>query len=86
MGEEIKTKSKPRITATIDGTDNLENIVVFRDGKIIHELKAEQLAGQKHYELDFTDNDFSNNSYYYLRLIQRNNEIGWSSPIWVAKS
>ena len=85
MGEEIKTYTKPRITATIDGTDKLENIVVFRDGKIILELKAEQLKGQKHYELDFTDNDFSDNSYYYLRLIQRNNEIGWSSPIWVEK-
>ena len=85
MGEEIKTESKPRIKATIDGTDNLENIVVLRDNKIIHELKAEKLKGQKHYELDFTDNDFSDNSYYYLRLIQKNKEIGWSSPIWVKK-
>ena len=32
----------------------------------------------------FVDNDVTaGESYYYVRVIQKNGEMAWSSPIWV---
>jgi len=85
-GEEIQTSDNPHITAVIEGTDSLTDIVIFKDGKIIYQRDAMQLEGKKNFRVDFTDEHFAGSSYYYLRLIQKNNHIGWSSPIWVNKS
>jgi len=83
MGEEINANKKPHITAKITGTDELTNIVIFRDGEIIYERDGEQLKNKKEWKIDFVDNMPGEHSYYYLRVIQDNQEIGWSSPIWV---
>ena len=35
---------------------------------------------------EWVDADFKNETgvlYYYVRAVQKNNHIGWSSPIWV---
>ncbi len=87
MGEEIAVASRPHIQATIEAAAPLTSIVLFRDGRIIHELKADQLGGRKDYTIDLTDEEFdgSKTNYYYVRALQDNNEIVWSSPIWVSR-
>jgi hypothetical protein len=83
MGEEIKTNDKPRITAAVEGSDALREIVVFKNNKPIYEKKEDSLHGAREHRVDFVDADFAESSCYYLRVIQRNNEIAWASPIWV---
>jgi hypothetical protein len=85
MGEEFKAKGKPRITATIETVKPLKSIVIFKNNKVIYEKGEDDLASRKQFKIDFTDNEFTGDSYYYLRVIQTNNEIAWSSPIWVNK-
>ena len=85
MGEETTAKNKPTISATIDAVEPLKNIVVFKNNKVIYELNEDKLKNSKQYEINFVDKDFSADSYYYLRAIQQNDEIGWASPIWVQK-
>jgi hypothetical protein len=47
--------------------------------------------GSQEVRLDFVDDSFPGNSYYYLRVIQTdkdehgNRSHAWSSPIWVKK-
>ena len=87
MGEEIEISGKPRIVADVQGTDKIQEVVVVRDGAVIHTLnpKAQKV------QLDFVDNGFAGKSYYYLRAVQAdkdehgNPSHAWSSPIWVKK-
>jgi hypothetical protein len=87
MGEEIEISGNPRIVADVQGTDKIQEVVVVRDGAVIHTLnpKAQKV------QLDFVDNGFAGKSYYYLRVVQAdkdehgNPSHAWSSPIWVRK-
>ena len=85
MGEEIEIEGKPRIVARVQGTDQIEEVVLVRDGAILHTLRPGTPATQLEYE----DNAFGGSSYYYLRVTQAdkdrhgNPSRAWSSPIWV---
>jgi hypothetical protein len=87
MGEEIEVAGKPRIVAEVKGTDRIEEVVIVRDGAVIHTVNP----GTQVVRLDFADDAFQGNSYYYLRVIQTdkdehgNRSHAWSSPIWVKK-
>ena len=87
MGEEIEIEDKPEIVAEIKGTDEVEQVVIVRDGSIIYaqEPRIDRVR------LEYVDKDFQGSSYYYLRVTQADkDEYGnpsqaWSSPIWVKK-
>ena len=87
MGEEIEIDGKPRIFAEVKGTANIDEVVIVRDGAVIHALNPNTAEAR----LDFQDDSFQGNSYYYLRVIQAdkdkhgNRSHAWSSPIWVKK-
>ena len=87
MGEEIEIDGNPRIVAEVKGTDKIEEVVIVRDGAVIHKVNP----GSQQVGLDFVDDSFPGNSYYYLRVIQTdkdehgNRSHAWSSPIWVRK-
>ncbi|MGC8863859.1 MAG: PhoPQ-activated protein PqaA family protein, partial [Armatimonadota bacterium] len=83
MGEEITCAGKPRITAVIEGTAPLTSVVVFKNNRIIYEKKGDDLCSLRSCKLDFADEDYSASSFYYLRVVQENDEIAWASPIWV---
>jgi len=45
-----------------------------------------QSLGTTQAQFEFTDDDFGpGTSWYYLRAIQMNGEMAWSSPIWISK-
>jgi hypothetical protein len=87
MGEEIEIPGKPRIVADVKGTDTIVEVVIVRDGAVIHALnpKAQRVR------LEYVDSAFAGNSCYYLRVIQAdkdehgNPSYAWSSPIWVKR-
>ena len=87
MGEEIQIEGKPRIVADVQGTDNIQEVVVVRDGAVVHAVnpKAPKLG------FEYVDHGFAGKSYYYLRVTQADKDENgspshaWSSPIWVRK-
>jgi hypothetical protein len=97
IGTELNTKNKPglvinrHITGYVAGTAPLKEVVLLRNGvpfKTFH---------SKDYFLDFTLDDMEHLStvllsspddrppfvFYYLRVVQQDGHIGWTSPIWV---
>jgi len=86
MGSEIRAKASPHITATVEGTDALREIVIFKNNEIFYERNGNRLPSAPTFELDLVDSDFTADSFYYLRVIQQNNEIAWASPIWVDRA
>jgi len=98
MGSELDTKSRPglefnrHITGFCIGTQPLDQVILIRNGKPFRtfEVKEEKLE----FEIDDTDllGDISLEPtgegrspfvYYYLRAVQKDGHIAWSSPIWV---
>ncbi len=87
MGEEIEIDGQPRIVVDVRGTAAIEEVVVVRDGSVVRSLQP----GATNAQVDYVDEAFGGNSYYYVRVIQAdkdehgNRSHAWSSPIWVRK-
>lgn len=97
MGSEINTSHKQgllvnrHISGYIAGTTHLKTIEIIRNGKVIKTFEPED------YALDFTYDDMTPLEkvafpskdkappfvYYYLRVIQKDGHMAWSSPIWI---
>lgn len=97
MGKEISTADKPglainrHLAGYVAGTSKLEKVEIIRNGKVIKTFEP------NHYFLDFTYDDMTPlekvviNSkdknppfvYYYIRVVQEDGHMAWSSPIWV---
>ncbi|MBI5833278.1 MAG: CehA/McbA family metallohydrolase [Armatimonadetes bacterium] len=85
MGEEMTINGKPRIAASVAGTALLADAAVIRDGQVLRRLKLDGSRAT----LAFTDESFDGAAYYYLRVVQADQDdnldpsYAWSSPIWV---
>jgi hypothetical protein len=97
MGSELNTKVKPglainrHITGYVAGTTTIKEIALVRNGEVIKTFPT------KSYFIDFAHDDMEHLSkavlpggegkahfvFYYLRVMQADGHIAWSSPIWV---
>ena len=97
MGKEVSTAEKPGLTVNrhisgyAAGTTKLKSVEIIRNGIVIKRFETDS------YHLDFSFDDLvplekvaidakdgkPPFAYYYLRVIQEDGHIAWSSPIWV---
>ncbi|WP_039358909.1 DUF3604 domain-containing protein [Candidatus Protochlamydia amoebophila] len=97
MGKEISTMEKPglavnrHLSGYVAGTTKLKTVEIIRNGKALKQYEPDD------YHFEFTFDDLSSLEkicvdakdkkppfvYYYLRAIQEDGHIAWSSPIWV---
>ncbi len=97
MGSELNSASKPgllinrHLSGYVAGSTDLKAVELVRNGKVIHSFDVNS------YWLNFTYDDMTplekiaiNNPdkkppfvYYYIRIIQKDGHMAWSSPIWV---
>lgn len=97
MGTELSTKNKPglaynrHLTGFVCGIVPIVKITIMRNGKELHELQPHQMTTEFEYD-DFVDlhkialdspDERSPFIYYYMRVVQEDGHIAWSSPIWV---
>jgi len=97
MGSQMDTTKKPgllynrHITGFVIGTDIIETIDIIRNGEKYKTFTPN--ANSFDFEFDDTTpltktvlkttEDKSPFTFYYLRVIQKNNHMAWSSPIWI---
>lgn len=97
MGSELNTKAKPglnynrHITGFVAGTAPIKEILFIRNGKPFHTIHPKSA----HHEFAFDDTELLSKVllpasgekpafvYYYLRVIQEDGHMAWSSPIWI---
>ncbi len=97
MGSELSTESKPglafnrHINSFIVGTGPIKEIEIIRCGKVFKTYTPKDYT----YEFTVDDTDPIEKHtlegevegppfiYYYLRVIQKDGHIAWSSPIWI---
>jgi hypothetical protein len=97
MGSEIDTKARPglefnrHITGYSIGTQPIVEAILFRNGEAFHKFQMKD--GELEFELDDSEllgqialepkKDKPPFVFYYLRIVQADGHIAWSSPIWV---
>ena len=83
MGEEVTVAGVPRLRVQMIGTDVLERVDVVRDNRFVYTRSPE--APELEFVFEDTDLQPGQSCYYYVRAIQQNNEMAWSSPVWVTR-
>ena len=80
MGDIMDSDTAPTLTIHAQGTDRIKQLVIVKNEAIIYERRpnADSVT------LRYRDTDFEPGSnYYYVRVLQNNGMVAWSSPIWV---
>lgn len=80
IGEEFETTEKPTIEVDVNAESELKWIQIVRNNQTIYSYGGEGFRSR----FTFVDNEPpAGISFYYLRVICEDNNMGWSSPIWV---
>ena len=81
MGDAFASSRPPKIHVKVLGTDPIFKIDIVRDQKFVYHSEP----GTPDADFEFVDNEppTSGESYYYVRIQQRDRNMAWSSPIWV---
>lgn len=97
MGKEISTVEKPglminrHLTGYVAGTSDLVRVEIIRNGKVIKTYEPDGYAFEFAYDdmeaLEKAAIDAKDKKppfvFYYLRAVQEDGHMAWSSPIWV---
>ncbi len=80
MGEAITLEGPRSINVHVVGTAAFDYVAILKNNQIIHQTGAGATAVQ----FSLTDQtDLAPGDFYYLRVVQSNGDLAWSSPIWV---
>lgn len=81
MGSEIRADKAPVFAIRATGTDAITRVEIKKDSELVHTIEPNTTTT----EFIWTDPHFnpSQECYYYVRVVQTNNEEAISSPIWV---
>ena len=86
MGSEIKVDTpaqERKISVSVEGTDIIDEVVLIKNNENYFVKKGE---GKKSLSFDYTDSKpIKNGDYYYVRVVQKDGELAWSSPIWIVR-
>ncbi len=81
MGSEIEASAGESnlIRAGVVGTAPVTRLEIVRDGEIIASKECRDIS----VEIELEDAVREESCFYYLRVLQSDGEMAWSSPIWV---
>jgi hypothetical protein len=80
MGEEFSTSDKIKINVDVISESDLLWLTIVRDNKDFNQYGGEGL--RSYYSIE--DPDLSpGNHFYYLRVVLKDGNMAWSSPVWV---
>ncbi len=80
MGDIVNSNRAPRLTMRAVGTDRIKQFVIVKNQQIVYTSHP----NQEEYVFEYTDRNFeAGSNYYYIRVVQNDGQVAWSSPIWV---
>ncbi|MDO8682573.1 MAG: DUF3604 domain-containing protein [Armatimonadota bacterium] len=85
MGEEYKSSASPKLELFASAPVNLRSVEIIKNGKVVYSQGGvDKPIGKKEIRVSWSDpNKITAPAYYYLRVIREDDEMAWSSPIWV---
>jgi hypothetical protein len=83
MGDEVHT-AQPRFDVVVLGTGPVARVEVLRNGEIVHTERPPGDAADVRFRWeDPAPRKGEKASYYYVRVLQKDGQMAWASPIWV---
>ena len=81
MGSEYEADIVPLITVKAAGTATIRRVEIKKNCAVVHTIEPNSST----VELDWKDPDFENGRecYYYVRVVQENDEETICSPVWI---
>ncbi|MDQ2899831.1 MAG: hypothetical protein M3Y07_08525 [Acidobacteriota bacterium] len=80
QGDIIKASGDYQLMVKVIGTKPIRQIDVIRNNRFVHTREPMQ----REVNFTFTDNEKPSGArYYYVRVIQVDDQMAWSSPIWI---
>jgi hypothetical protein len=80
MGDEFRSTAAPTLQIKVGGTQPIAKIDILKDSKVVHTVNPNQAD----YEGNWTDpQPEAGAHYYYIRVQQVDNQLAWSSPMWI---
>lgn len=80
MGDEFKTNQPPRLEIGLIGTSKIAQIDVIKDNEIVYTGNPDV----RELSFTYTDREVTpGEHYYYVRVIQDDENMAWASPIWI---
>jgi hypothetical protein len=80
QGDELMSERLPEIKAHIVGAGPLKTVVVVRDNQYIYSTEPQGDT----FDLTYSERSLTPGlHYYYVRVEQKDRNMGWSSPIWI---
>jgi hypothetical protein len=84
MGEAFETAAdRVRLTARVAGDGPLARLDVIRNGELAHRHRA--TGRSEEFAITLPLPAAGETTYVYLRAVQRDGQIGWSSPVWASR-
>lgn len=85
MGSDIMSEDAPHLTAQVRGTSAIRSVEVVRSGHVFAGVQSQPGEGLTEMQFALDDNIIvpGESHYYYLRVLQEDGNMAWSSPIWV---
>jgi hypothetical protein len=76
MGDIFDASTAPKFQVKVMGTAPIDRVEVIKDGKFVFETSDS--------EFTYVDaNPEKKESWYYVRVMQRDRNMAWSSPVWI---
>ncbi len=80
MGGEATIEGVPELEVAVEGTTDLDQIDVIKNNTFAYQVRPQ---GRKA-RFTFRDHEYTGEeAYYYVRVIQKDKNMAWASPIWV---
>jgi hypothetical protein len=80
MGDAFAAPSAPHLKVKVIGTSTLQRVDIIKDGKFVFTTSP----NAQNADLTYIDNEPpKGETWYYVRAIQMDRNLAWSSPIWV---
>jgi hypothetical protein len=87
MGEEWASKEAPALEIFVKGAAPIRSVEILGRSKVLHaEGGVDKPLGANEHRIRWTDPDWGAQTaeqWYYVRVIQSDDEMAWSSPVWV---
>ena len=82
MGDSFNSETAPQISVHAIGTMAIKQVDIVKNQTFVYTSHP----GTKETRFDFADQDYAaGQNYYYVRVMQDDGQLAWSSPIWVKK-
>ncbi len=80
MGDEFAADRVPAAKVKVIGTAAIDNVHIFRNNQSVYQARPDGHTA----ELSYQDTaPKSGLNYYYVRVVQADKNVAWSSPIWI---